>query len=219
MADTTGKTATAAVHEALRADIGRGRLRPGAPLRQDHIAAQLGVSHVPVREALTLLVCEGLAASRLHRGTTVSALSEAEALELAEYRGLLEGQLTRLAVPNLSRADLARAEAALDALERATELDQIVALNAGFHAILHARAERPFFLRAVDTARLNLGRYLRLTWEQDGNAERSQAEHRQLLAFCAAGEAEAAAALMTAHVRATGQRVAAIIRRDGQSHE
>jgi DNA-binding GntR family transcriptional regulator len=206
------RKSTTTILDDLRQRIGRGELAPGAPLRQDHIAERFGVSHVPVREALNHLVSEGLATSRLHCGTVVLALSEADALELAEYRGLLEAQLIRLAVPNLSRNDLARAEAIVADLDAATELDQIVERNAAFHATLYAKAERPFFMRAVEAARLNLGRYLRGTWLEPGGFARSQAEHRQLLTLCAAGDGDGASALVMAHLQTTGQLVASIIR-------
>ena len=205
-------TATERTYEVLREQIGRGELKPGEALRQDHLAAALGVSHVPVREALTMLASDGLAVSRVNRGTVVAALTEDDALELADFRALLEGRLMALAMPNLSRADLARAWAALEALEAATDLADIVMRNAAFHTMLYAKAERPYFERAVATARLNLGRYLFLTWRKAGNAQRSHEEHRALLRLCEAGDDAGAVALVQAHNRATGEQIATIIR-------
>ncbi|VVE90106.1 GntR family transcriptional regulator [Pandoraea bronchicola] len=205
-------TAVERTYEALREQIGRGELKPGEALRQDHLAAALGVSHVPVREALTMLASDGLAVSRVNRGTVVTALTEADALELADFRAMLEGRLMALAMPNLSRADLSRARAALDALEAATDLADIVTRNAAFHGMLYAKAERPYFQRAVATARLNLGRYLFLTWQKAGNALRSHEEHRELLRLCETGDDAGAVALVQAHNRATGEQIARIIR-------
>lgn len=205
-------TAVERTYEALREQIGRSELKPGEALRQDHLAAALGVSHVPVREALTMLASDGLATSRTNRGTVVTALTEDDALELADFRALLEGRLMALAMPNLSRADLARARAALEALEAATELTDIVTRNAAFHGMLYAKAERPYFQRAVATARLNLGRYLFLTWQKQDNATRSHNEHRELLRLCEAGDDAGAVALVQAHNRATGEQIARIIR-------
>ncbi|WP_374625930.1 GntR family transcriptional regulator [Pandoraea sp.] len=209
---TGSGTATERTYEVLREQIGRGELKPGEALRQDHLAAALGVSHVPVREALTMLASDGLAVSRVNRGTVVAALTEDDALELADFRALLEGRLMALAMPNLSRADLARAWAALEALEAATDLADIVMRNAAFHTMLYAKAERPYFERAVATARLNLGRYLFLTWRKADNAQRSHEEHRALLRLCEAGDDAGAVALVQAHNRATGEQIATIIR-------
>ncbi|AKM30197.1 hypothetical protein AB870_08865 [Pandoraea faecigallinarum] len=207
-------TAVERAYEALREQIGRGELKPGEPLRQDHLAAALGVSHVPVREALTMLASDGLAVSRTNRSTVVTSLTEDDARELADFRALLEGRLMALAMPNLSRADLARARAVLDALEAATELTDIVTRNAAFHGMLYAKAERPYFQRAVATARLNLGRYLFLTWQKPRNATRSHEEHRELLRLCEAGDDAGAVALVQAHNRATGEQIAKIIREE-----
>ena len=207
-------TAVERAYEALREQIGRGELKPGEALRQDHLAASVGVSHVPVREALTMLAADGLSTSRVNRGTVVTSLTEADALELADFRAVLEGRLMALAMPNLSRADIARASAALDALEAATDLADIVARNAAFHAMLYAKADRPYFQRAVATARLNLGRYLFLSWRAEGNAERSHAEHRTLLHLCETGDDAGAVALVAQHNRQTGERIAQIIREE-----
>ena len=201
----------AAILETLRAEIGRGELLPGAALKQEPLAARFGVSHVPVREALNQLVSQGLASARRNSGTFVSALTAAQAIELSEYRGLLEGHLVLLATPNLSRADLAAAAALLDRLDVARRIDDIVDLNAAFHALLYAKANRPLFVAYTDAARLNLGRYLFLTWKEGGNFIRSQSEHRKLLSLCAAGKSEAAAELTRVHLRRTGEFIAGII--------
>lgn len=161
-----------------------------------------------------MLAADGLATSRVNRGTVVTALTEADALELADFRAVLEGRLMALAMPNLSRADIARASAALDALEAATDLADIVTRNAAFHAMLYAKADRPYFQRAVATARLNLGRYLFLSWRAAGNAERSHAEHRTLLHLCETGDDAGAVALVERHNRQTGERIAQIIREE-----
>jgi DNA-binding GntR family transcriptional regulator len=65
------KTRAAAVADELRRMIRAGELAPGTPLRQDHLAAQFGVSSTPVREALTTLVRERLVRYDPHRGARV----------------------------------------------------------------------------------------------------------------------------------------------------
>lgn len=202
-----------AILDVLRAEIGRAQLEPGAPLKQEQLAQRFGVSHVPVREALNQLVSQGLASTRRNSGTFVSALTAEQALELSEYRSLLESHLMLLATPNLSRADLAAAGALLDRLDKSRRVDEIVELNAAFHALLYAKAGRPLFMQFVDAARINLGRYIFLTWDEAGNHVRSQSEHRRLLAFCAAGKSEAAAKLTREHLMKTGELIAQIIRK------
>ena len=84
---------TAMIAGALRDVICSGEISPGAPLKQDEIAAEFGVSHTPVREALKLLVSEGLATLHHNRGCFVAGLSSMVACELMEFRALIEPRL------------------------------------------------------------------------------------------------------------------------------
>lgn len=198
------RATTAAVAESLREAIGSGAVPAGAALRQDRIAAQFDVSHIPVREALKQLVSEGLAVLVHNKGVVVSELSVEEASELTEYRSLLEGQLVRRAVEHLSESDFARAGHILDELDRAENVNDILRLNAEFHNTLYRRAQRPFFLSSVDRIRVNLGRYWRLAWMELDHKPRSQSEHRRILSLCREGKVDEVGDLVERHIRATG---------------
>lgn len=204
------------VVEQLRDAITSGRLRPGAPIRQRQIADKFKLSHIPVREALWQLESEGLVVANHNRGMIVASLTEADALELTEFRALLEEHLTRRCVPRLTSADIAQVEQAVVAIDRAQNTSEIVEFNAAFHRILYQRAQAPHFLRAVEQARLNLGRYLLMTWRTAGQTDRSQEEHRQILEACRRGDAEEAGRIMAAHVRAVGETVVRLIREQEQ---
>lgn len=101
-------TSTWLAEELRRAILG-GDLPPGEPLRQEHLAAQYGVSPIPVREALAQLEAEGFVAHQPYRGAVVRPISAAEALELLELRRLLEPPALRLAAPHLTEDDLQQA--------------------------------------------------------------------------------------------------------------
>ena len=81
--------------DSLRESILRGRYPEGQPLRQDAIAEQLGVSRIPVREALRQLESEGLVTFSPHKGAVVSTLSVGEIEELFELRAIIEADLVR----------------------------------------------------------------------------------------------------------------------------
>ena len=198
------RATTVAVAEALRDAIGSGAIPAGAPLRQDRIAAQFDVSHIPVREALKQLVSEGLAVLVHNKGVVVSELSVEEARELTEYRSVLEGQLARWSVHSLTEADFAQAEGILDELDQARNVNDILRLNAEFHTTLYRRAKRPFFLRSVDLARVNLGRYWRLAWMELDHKPRSQNDHRRILRLYREGRVDEAGDLVERHIRTTG---------------
>src|SRR5678810_63542 len=91
------QTLTGMTADAIRERILRGRYPEGSPLRQDAIGAELGVSRIPVREALRQLEAEGLVTFNPHRGAIVSSLSLEEIGELFELRAEIECDLLRRA--------------------------------------------------------------------------------------------------------------------------
>lgn len=89
-ASDRGRVSPQAVVRAIREDLIRGVHRPGQRLTEEAMAARYGVSRVPVREALRALEAEGFLASRPYAGIAVVELSDDEAEDLLEIRGLLE---------------------------------------------------------------------------------------------------------------------------------
>jgi DNA-binding GntR family transcriptional regulator len=201
------------IADALRDAIAYGDLAAGEPLRQDRIAAEFGVSHIPVREALKELVGEGLAVFAKNRGIVVSELSAKVAWELTEYRCLLEGQMALWAVPQLNDHDLMEAEEILDRLDGETRLREILKLNTAFHTVLFTPANRPYFLKSIETVRANLSRYWRLAWEELGHKPHSQRDHRKILTLCKKGDAKAVGREMEKHIRETGTLIVGYLKR------
>src|SRR5690349_18784039 len=95
-------TAQQAALEHLRELIGSGRLKPDARIRQEQLAADLGTSVIPVREALKTLEAEGQVRYAPHRGYQVARLSLDELTETYLIRRLLEDEIVRIAAPLLS---------------------------------------------------------------------------------------------------------------------
>ena len=189
-----------AVTRVLREAILRGDFRSGDSLRQEDLAAQLGVSRMPVRDALRQLENEGFVLSEPYRGVVVSHLSAAEAQELGELRLALEPLLLRLAVPNLGKRRLGQAEELLDDADSERGGPRWSELNWDFHAALYAAAERPRLFGIVRTAHLNLNRYMRVMLSGLNRQPTSQGEHRAILAACAARDADLACQLLTGHL-------------------
>src|SRR5687767_1427855 len=93
-----------------------GTIPEGQQLRQEALAADLGVSRIPVREALRQLEAEGFVSIASHRGAVVSKLSLDEIAELFELRIRLECWLLGLAIPQMRDGDLEQAKAALETM-------------------------------------------------------------------------------------------------------
>jgi DNA-binding GntR family transcriptional regulator len=204
-----GDSLVAQIAEALAARIVSGALGPGARLRQDHVAAEFGASHVPVREAFRLLEARGLAVAAPRRGVTVAPLDPAAALEIAEMRAALEALALRHAAPRFGPADLDRAERAIAAGQASDDVADWEAANRRFHRALTAPAAMPRLLAAIDDLHRAAARFLFATWRGLDWRARSDLEHRAILAELRGGRTEAAARLLELHVREAGAALSA----------
>jgi DNA-binding GntR family transcriptional regulator len=202
---------TELIANALREAISVGDIPARAALKQDEIAAQFEVSHTPVREALKLLISEGLAVSHHNRGVCVAELSAEVARELIEFRCLLEPKLAAWAVPNLRAGDIAAATALIREIEKAKDIASKLKLAVRFHTVIYQRANRPFFLAQINNVRNNLGRYWRLVWEDEKFTPDTQDDHRTIVRLCKAGDGGALAAFIEGHVRRSGDIIIAFI--------
>jgi len=209
------KTVAEAVAEKLRARILTGDLREGSQLRQEVLAAELGVSRIPLREAFRRLEGEGLLTILPHRGAIVSVLSKDEIAEMFDLRALIEPDLIRRAVPNLSAADLREAEETLAGYKAAFEHRDVETwgkLNTQFHTALYRPAKRPRSFALAQTLLDQTDRYTRMQLLLTGGQSRAQREHAELLASCRAGNVERAGRLLESHIRQAGRSLVEFMR-------
>ena len=113
------RSAEEAVTEALRIAIHNGDLKPGQRLSQADLAEQLGVSRIPLRDALRRLEAEALVKMDGRRGTWVSALSLDAVKEIYEIRIMLEERCARHAVENIQDEEMTRLLELFDEMDRA----------------------------------------------------------------------------------------------------
>ena len=203
-----------AVAGALRGAIVRGELPGGVPLRQEELAARLGVSRLPVREALRQLHGEGLVTLSPNRGAVVVALSPDDVQEVYDIRIGLETMALQLAIRHLSPAILERAGAILDTIEREDGVGRWCELNWDFHMCLYAPANRPRMLKLIDMMHANVDRYLRIYLGLLRFQPRSQAEHRALLAACARYDSAEALGILTNHLAGARDALAEYLMRN-----
>lgn len=208
-------TVTDQAIEALRERILHGEYAEGQPLRQDALAADLGVSRIPVREALRQLEAEGLVAFNPHCGAVVSSLSLEAIDELFALRAMLESTVLREAVPQLTVEDLDRADTILDAYEAAFERRDVAQwglLNWQFHSTLLSGANRPLTLGVLNTLHNQSDRYMRMQLTLTHGENRAIGEHRAIAAAARRGDANGAAALLGDHILAAGRSLSEFLR-------
>lgn len=209
------------VFDALLERIAGGQVEPDAPLGIDPLAAELGVSPTPVREALVQLEGTGLVVRTALRGYRVAPPLSREALdELFDARRIIEVGAARLAagapelLPALRRLHaehVARAEALQRSAEQTlrTELNEYLQADWAFHqAILEAAGNR--FLSQMAQHMSTHGQRLRQFLDtQHTDADLAVAEHAEILAAFESDDADAAADAMSRHIDAVHARAVA----------
>ncbi len=195
-------TKTALAVQAMREAILRGEITADGPLTVARLAAQLGMSPTPVREAIRTLQAEGLLRHEPHHSVSVARYSAKDVHDIFQLRAQLEAQAARLAAPRLTDAHLDR----LDALQREMrqaarrdDIDGLNRLNAEWHLAIYGAAENHVLLDLI--AHL----WRKFMWEGNwitaSHAEHSLSEHDQILAALRARDANRAVALLRAHIR------------------
>lgn len=190
------------VVEELRRAILTNRRRPGDRLIEESLSEELGVSRIPVREALRVLASEGLVDIQPRRGASVAEISPEVARDLVEVRATLEGLNARLAARHHDPAIVEQLKRVLVAGNRAAKsrhVEDLVRLNGEFHDglaeagrntilwdIMRTLRERTSLVFAANTAR---------------RAQQDWDEHSRILAAVIDGDEELAAMLATRHVR------------------
>lgn len=115
------------VYRVLRTAILDGTVPPGEQLRETHIAADLGISRSPLREALTKLEEEGLVVKIPFRGSFVVEVSARDVAEIAAIRVLVEPYAAELSAPTLRGPEHPRLKQTIEELYRATDTHDIPA--------------------------------------------------------------------------------------------
>ena len=204
-------TASDLVADSIRAAILSGQLKPGETLVERRLAVQLGVSKTPVREALIALSTSGLVAVNPNRGVTVRRLTLDDIRKCYEVRLLLEpwavSRVARLdPLPNLADARLALDEAKL--LLSADDHTQLSLANRRFHRAIYSLCDNEVVAEKLDDLQdLTALGAVNLLWEHWPTWRAEYAEHEEILAMVASGQAAAAERLMRRHIEQSVSRI------------
>lgn len=202
-ASSITQTSSSAVIQLLRQSLDRGRWSPGEPLRQEEIAAEYGVSRVPVREAFFQLQAEGLVQVVPNKGVYVRNLSAANLRELFHLRKLMECDVLAVAVPLHAPATLNRLETVQAALDKVSAVADWIAGDREFHEALYAPADRPETMAIIRRLRHIVDRFHFARMKPGTRAQAWNQEHHALIRAVKRGDVAAACRLLTAHLAET----------------
>ena len=203
--------------EAIRRDVISGVLGPGSRLAVDDVRERYGVGASTVREALALLLPEGLVEAQGSRGYTVAPISIEDAADISRARVVLERHALSesilagdddweasivAAYHRLSKLEGSAGDAA-DGLEDEWELR-----NRQFHSALLGACESRWVLRLNDMLHHHSERYRRLAITHRVGARDVAEEHRQLMEATLARDIEAACSIATDHIMSTYEGLA-----------
>jgi len=206
------RSMAAEVAEHLRSMIFDGRLTAEQRVPQDAIAAELGVSRLPVREALISLESDGLVASEPHRGTFVVPIRAEDITDHYKLYGMAQGLAAagaarRITEPVLTRLDELRAQMSVS-----TDPDVVHDLNWEFHSLVNRTGASRRTLSVLRQLSQNLPREVYAIPQAASPAANRQ---HAIVAALRAGDAALADRLNQEHVRAEGDEVVAALQRKG----
>jgi DNA-binding GntR family transcriptional regulator len=196
----------------LQDQIVSGALAGGSRLKSDVIAADLGVSRMPVREAIRQLDAEGYVTIHPNRGAYVTSRSREQVIELFEIRSALESMALRLAAQN--RDDAVVADLQLE-LQRLRNVEQHklewVARHEEFHHHLCLLSGRIVLATECRRYRLALGPYVRLFVMRTDHSEQPGHGHELLIHAVKDRDPERAEVLMRSHIMANAKAIADVM--------
>ena len=190
------------VSEKIRARILDGRLKPGERLVEDRLSAELGVSRVPVREALRGLSTEGLVRLEPNRGASVAEITPELVAELVEVRTLLEALNARLAARRHDPGIVALLQDTLrrgNAAAQSAGAEELARLNGEFHERLAEASRNSVLADIMRSLRERTG--LAFSVNGRSRARDDWKEHAGILAAVIDGDEELAALLASRHVQ------------------
>jgi DNA-binding GntR family transcriptional regulator len=197
-------------YDVLLDSIIRGDLAPGEQIKDTDLAAGLGLSRTPVREAISRLVDVGLAESKPGVYTRITVPDRRSVLATLKVLRALDDIAVRDGVPTMTAEHIERLRQAnreFAEAVRGTEAMRALAADDGFHAIIVEAAENPVVARLLEQLHPQIHRILYRKFSTLLGGRDTIDHHEQLIALCAAGDADAAAALSAEHWSRLGELI------------
>lgn len=212
---TSGPAQTAewTAYQYIRGEILSGRLVGGAAIGQETVAAELGISRIPVRDAIRHLAAAGLVTIESNRRAVVTRLREEDLSQLFQMRAVVEGLAVRRAVPRMTRGDVDRMIWLADRLNKTeANADQWMPVHDEFHDLLSSRAEMPMVVAEIRRLRHRVEPYVRVLITLHGAAELRMSRHDSLISAIRGRNPDRAERAVRDHVMQAAEEIIATIR-------
>jgi DNA-binding GntR family transcriptional regulator len=197
----------------LREQIMSGQLLPGSRADSEKVSAALGMSRVPVREAIIELTQEGLLEFSPRRGAFVAELAPEDILDQYRIYGLVAGLLTSRAASALGAEDHEALQAANESFARASSPEELADANEAFHGIIYRAGGSQRLLSLLDL----LGRSFPEHFFEVVPESRLPAvsQHQRILEALGSGHADKARRMMEHHHMESGRLALEVLRKAG----
>jgi DNA-binding GntR family transcriptional regulator len=183
----------ASIYEELRRRMITGKVMPGVGLSTRGLAVEMGVSQMPVRDALSRLAAEGAVAIRSKRKILVPPMTAERFSDLLDCRLMLEPEAAVLALPQITAAKLKQLreiDATLDAAMENGDVIGYMESNFAFHFNIYRANDRPILNRLIEALWLQFGPFMRVVYGRFGTANLVD-QHQIALAAIEARDPEA----------------------------
>jgi DNA-binding GntR family transcriptional regulator len=203
------RTLAERVYQNLRDRIVAGSLGTDVPIRQDAVAAELGMSKIPVREALARLEQVGLLVGRTNRGYVVPPMSVEDIEDIYSLRLAVEPRAAAFAAARAEDADQAAAQSALGRLSGALAAGpvQLATSTHDFHMALVRPGHRPLTTQLVERLLVLSARYLVAHLPRSNRGQQPRLELRSILEAWLARDTDSVNLRLAAHIDQTLQEL------------
>ena len=191
------------VFNTLREAILKGELKPGERLMELQLAAKLGVSRTPIREAIRMLEQEGLAVTIPRKGAEVAKMTEKDMEDVLQIREALDELAAKIACEQISEEQLEELVATMHEFEESTKTDnvkKIAEADVKFHDIIYQSTGNPKLVNMLNNLREQMYRYRVEYLKREEAHPQLIAEHAAIIEYISKGEKKAATDIMCKHI-------------------
>lgn len=206
------------VFNTLREAILKGELKPGERLMELQLAAKLGVSRTPIREAIRMLEQEGLAVTIPRKGAEVAKMTEKDMEDVLQVREALDELAATIACEQITKEELEELKGTMHEFEESTktkDVKKIAEADVRFHDIIYQATRNPKLVNILNNLREQMYRYRVEYLKDERNYPTLVREHSLIAEGLTKKDKEKVTAAMHTHVENQAMAVKEIIREQG----